>query len=278
MEKRYGLIGEPIEHSLSPAMHNFWFKESGVSGDYKAYSVPMQELAETVERLKAIGIHGFNVTFPHKTAIMPLLDEVSTLAETIGAVNTVVQSNGRLIGYNTDGLGFLEGLKAHFPMLATQKPSVLIIGAGGAARSVALVLAQAIGSRIDICNRTFERALILSESCKKFCTSQALDFAQAEKQIDQYQIIINTTSLGLYPETDHPVIKIDGAASNTLFVDLIYHPNRTAFLKDAERLGYRVMNGLPMLVCQGALAFQKWTGVYPDTKKMEDYLIRTFLS
>ncbi|MCO7175654.1 shikimate dehydrogenase [Sporolactobacillus kofuensis] len=278
MEEKYGLLGEPIEHSLSPAMHNLWFKETVISGHYTAYSVPKPNLARTVDQLRTLGIKGFNVTFPHKTAIIPMLDEVRGTAGSIGAVNTVIQTDGQLIGYNTDGLGFYEGLRAHFPLLVKQQPSVLIIGAGGAARSVALVLAQKFETRVDITNRTFSKAVFLSEACRRFCTSDALTFQQAEEDIGRYQMVINTTSIGLNPSADQHLFRIDGAAPNTLFADLIYQPYRTAFLQEAERKGYPVMNGLPMLVFQGALAFERWTGIHPDGKKMEDYLLHTYLS
>lgn len=277
MADRYGLIGAPIAHSLSPSMHNFWFEEYGISGDYRLYPVEKDDLAQAVSRIKEAEIKGFNVTFPHKTAILPLLDEVDEAAEVIGAVNTVVQTGGRLIGYNTDGIGFLKGLKRNFPNFIDKRSSVLILGAGGAARSVALTLARATGAHVAICNRTYSKAVALSAACGKYSDSDALNFDQAERQLDQYQVVINTTSIGLNPDEDHSVIHLDKSLPGTLFADLIYNPSRTAFLREAEQLGHLVMNGLPMLVYQGALAFQKWTGVFPETEKMEDRLIKIYL-
>jgi shikimate dehydrogenase len=259
-------------------MHNYWFKECGISGNYRLYPVETRDLAQAVSRMKEAGIKGFNVTFPHKTAILPLLDEVNEAAEVIGAVNTVVQTGGRLIGYNTDGVGFLKGLQRNFPKLIDKRLSILVIGAGGAARSVALTLARAIGVHVAICNRTYSKALALSAACGEYSDSVALNFDQAERQLDRYQVVINTTSIGLNPDEDHSVIRINKALPGTLFADLIYCPRRTVFLREAEQLGQPVMNGLPMLVYQGALAFQKWTGVFPETDKMEEHLIKMYLS
>ncbi|MET1247550.1 shikimate dehydrogenase [Sporolactobacillus sp. STCC-11] len=277
MDDKYGLIGAPIAHSLSPAMHNFWFEEYGISGDYRLYPVEKRDLVQAVSRIKEAGVKGFNVTFPHKTAILSLLDEVDEAAEVVGAVNTVVQTGGRLIGYNTDGIGFLKGLQRNFPSFINKRPSILVIGAGGAARSVALTLARSIGARVDICNRTCSKAVALSAACGEYSNSDALKLDQAEQQLDRYQVVINTTSIGLNPDADHLVIHLNRALPGTLFADLIYSPRRTAFLREAERLSHPVMNGLSMLVYQGALAFQKWTGVFPETVKMENHLIKMYL-
>ncbi|MFT8310014.1 MAG: shikimate dehydrogenase [Sporolactobacillus sp.] len=278
MNDTYGLIGAPVTHSLSPAMHNYWFKQYDISAHYQTHLVELENLDQAVSRLKKSGIKGFNVTYPLKTAILPLLDTVDEAAKEIGAVNTVVCSDDRLIGYNTDGAGFLEGLKQHFPELSGQHPSILIIGAGGAARSVALTLARAIGTRVDIANRTFDKAVKLSTACSVYAQSVPLTFKQAELQLDRYKVVINTTPIGFDIHENHPFICLDGARSDTLFTDLIYQPRRTAFLQDAEHRGYPVMNGLPMLVYQGALAFEKWNGFVPETKKMEEHLIHKYLN
>ncbi|MCO7126362.1 shikimate dehydrogenase [Sporolactobacillus shoreicorticis] len=277
MDDLYGLIGAPVAHSLSPAMHNYWFKQYGISAQYRTYLVDRQHLNHAVSRLKESGIKGFNVTYPLKTEILPLLDSVDETAQEIGAVNTVVCSNGRLIGYNTDGAGFLEGLKQHFPELTGKYPSILIIGAGGAARSVALTLARVIGTRVDIANRTFEKAVKLSTACRMYAQSEPLTFRQAEVQLDRYKMVINTTPIGFDIQEKSAFIHLYGARTDTLFADLIYQPRRTVFLKEAEQRGYFVMNGLPMLVYQGALAFAKWNGFVPDTRKMEEHLIHMYL-
>lgn len=272
MKKWYGVIGDPIGHTLSPIMHEFWFSKTGLKAHYQAFQVTKENLARAVDGLKALGINGFNVTIPHKSAIIPLLDETDRDALTIGAVNTVVQAGGRLIGYNTDGIGFLKSVETRFPELCAGKPSVLVLGAGGAAKAVALTLAQYMAGRVDVCNRTFDRALRLSKSCGRFCSSEGLELSEAEERIGSYDIVINCTSIGLFPGTDIPLIDVKGAGRNTLFADLIYRPYRTAFLRQAEGMGNPVLNGLPMLVCQGAFAFQKWTGIMPDVPDAEKLL------
>nr|WP_283163242.1 shikimate dehydrogenase [Sporolactobacillus mangiferae] len=276
---QYRLIGAPVAHSLSPVMHNYWFRSLEISAYYQADLVTRDELEQAVMQIRASGIKGFNVTFPHKKSILLLLDELSERARLIGAVNTVVCAGSRLIGYNTDGVGFLQGLFHHFPNLAQkQHLSVLMIGAGGAAYSVAQILSETIAERIDICNRTMEKAFHLSAACGASVLSDALTFAQAEQHLDQYQIVINTTSVGLMPEQDHLLIRLDHACRHTVFVDLIYQPRRTALLKEAERHGFPVLNGLSMLVYQGALAFQMWTQLVPDSRSMESYLENNYLS
>ncbi|RYM05285.1 shikimate dehydrogenase [Sporolactobacillus sp. THM7-7] len=272
MVKWYGVIGDPIEHTLSPAMHEFWFQKASLASRYLAFRVDKKDLAEAVRGMKALGVGGFNVTVPHKTAIIPFLDEVSEDARLIGAVNTVVHAEGRLIGYNTDGAGFLKSLKAHFPASVGRKPYVLIIGAGGAAKAVALTLAKYAASHVDIANRTLARAEQLSVSCQSFCPSQVMSLAESVGRMGQYDLVINATSIGLYPDVHASPLQISRTKESALFADLIYRPEHTAFLRQAEKKGNRTLNGLPMLVYQGALAFEKWTGRLPDIPEMEKYL------
>ncbi|RYL91552.1 shikimate dehydrogenase [Sporolactobacillus sp. THM7-4] len=272
MRKWYGIIGDPIEHTLSPMMHEHWFKKAGLSSLYLAFHVNRSQLARAVEGMKVLGIGGFNVTVPHKSAIIPFLDEIDDEARMIGAVNTVVHANGRLIGYNTDGTGFLRSLVTRYPKLAERKPSVLLLGAGGAARAVALTLAKYMALRIDIANRTLEKAIRLSGACRAFCPSEGLDLSEVSGLLYKYDIVINATSTGLYPDLDSSPVRIENTRKETLFADIIYKPCRTAFLRQAEKKGNPIINGLPMLIEQGALAFEKWTGLKPDTGEMENLL------
>lgn len=277
MRKWYGVIGDPIEQSLSPLMQEFWFGRAGLDAHYEAFHVTKDNLARAVAGLKALGAGGFNVTVPHKSAIIPFLDETDKDARIIGAVNTVVRADGRLIGYNTDGIGFLKSVETRFPQLCTGKPSALILGAGGAAKAVAVTLAKDMAGRVDVCNRTLAKAAVLSETCGKFCLSEAFGPSEAEKRLRRYDMVINCTSVGLNPDTDAPVIDIGAAKRDTLFADLIYKPFRTALLRRAERMGNPVLNGLPMLICQGAYAFKKWTGFMPDVPGAEKLLQGLFL-
>lgn len=276
MRKWYGVIGDPIGHSLSPVMHEFWFSRSGIDARYEAFYVTKENLVKAVDGLRALGASGFNVTVPHKSAVIPLLDETDKDARIIGAVNTVVHSGGRLIGYNTDGIGFLKSIETRFPEICAGKPSVLVLGAGGAAKAVALTLAKYMAGRLDVCNRTLKKAEALSETCREFCPSEACELSGADEQLSRYDIVINCTSVGLQADTDGQVVDAAGARRGTLFADLIYRPSRTPFLRQAESLGNPVLNGLPMLVYQGAYAFKKWTGIMPNVSEGEKLLQSLF--
>ncbi|MFT8318313.1 MAG: shikimate dehydrogenase [Sporolactobacillus sp.] len=269
----YGLIGSPVSRSLSPLMHRFWFARGRIEADYQAKEVRAEELRLTIEKLRDDAtVGGFNVTAPHKHAILPLLDHLDLAAERLGAVNTVVCREGRLIGYNTDGAGFIKSLENQNGGHLSKRQDVLILGAGGAAHAVALTLAAYGLRRIDIANRTLNKASRLSRECGRFCNSKELSLKQAGDELENYSLIINATSAGLSAATDGLLIDPAGAHKGAFFVDLIYRPTRTAFLKRAETLDYRVMNGLPMLILQGAYAFQKWTGIFPDIHAAERYL------
>ncbi|MBM7645829.1 shikimate dehydrogenase [Scopulibacillus daqui] len=275
MSELYAVIGDPIGHSLSPAMHQFWYKNNHMACHYHAFKVSADDLADAVKGLKAIGIKGFNVTIPHKINIMPLLDHIDEEAKMLGAVNTVVNRGGELYGYNTDGLGFLLSLEKEVPEILKQNPKVLIIGAGGAARAVGLTLAKhAELKQLDISNRTIDKAKRLSSECEPLTKTRALSLEEAKGRLPDYDLIINGTSLGMAPHTDQTPIAIMPSERRQVFVDLIYRPLKTAWLRQAEAEGHTVLNGLPMLIYQGALAFNHWFGFMPDTKGMQMFLER----
>ncbi|WP_100488658.1 shikimate dehydrogenase [Sporolactobacillus pectinivorans] len=268
--KKYALIGNPVNHSLSPLMHKKWFSHYKLDASYQAVQVSPGRLRQAVERLVQSGISGFNVTVPYKQEIMPLLDQIDEEALAVGAVNTVVCEGSSLVGYNTDGIGFLKSIKKVFNVQTTGNSEVLVLGAGGAARGIAIPLARNF-SKVDIADRTLTRAAQLSKMCRSLCCSEAKSLTEAENTLNGYGLIVNATSLGL-SETDPSIIDVRGAKKEALFADLIYRPFRTAFLKQAERFGHPVMNGLPMLVFQGAAAFEKWTGISPEVSGMELFL------
>lgn len=268
-----GVIGDPIEHSISPVMHNFWFEEKQMSDHYHSFHVVNEQLKEAVLGIKALGLKGINVTIPHKVNIMPYLDDIDSEAELIGAVNTVVNNNGILKGYNTDGLGFLQALKETFgDQLSIQH--VLFIGAGGAAKACALALAKHVGCDIDIANRTLEKGRTLSLQCQKWVESYAITLEDASKQLSKYDMIVNTTPVGMYPDSEKIPMPLFGVRRDTYCIDLIYRPAKTKWLEHAESLGCKTMNGLGMLVNQGALAFQHWFNIWPNTKVATDHLIK----
>ncbi|OLS41616.1 shikimate dehydrogenase [Bacillus sp. MRMR6] len=271
MKKLFAVLGDPIGHSMSPVMLNDLFPLYQIDAHYHPFLVKKEDLQTAVNGLKAIGITGFNVTVPHKSDIIPLLDEVDELARSIGAVNTVVNQGGRLIGYNTDGPGFLKGLEPLIPSLSGKR--ILVIGAGGAARAIYFTLAQQSPETIDIANRTVKKAVELIEACPFKTNSKALSMEEAGRDLEYYNVIIQTTSIGMYPKIDENPLELTNLNSNAVICDIIYNPLETKFLQEAKQKGAVIQNGLDMFVLQGALAFEKWTGIFPDIQRMRNNVL-----
>ncbi|PLR93790.1 shikimate dehydrogenase [Bacillus sp. T33-2] len=272
MKKLYGVIGDPIAHSMSPLMHNDLFDYYRIDAHYFPFHVTAANLPAAITGFKAIGAAGFNVTIPHKTAIIPLLDRLDPLAAAIGAVNTVVNEEGEYVGYNTDGPGFVHGLKTAFPTFQNEK--ILIIGAGGAARAIYFSLAQAGVTEIDICNRTPGNAANIVNQCPYASNSNILDTHSAQENMEQYGIIVQTTSVGMTPDTSAQPLSLEKLNRGSLVCDIIYNPLETQLLNDAASKGGSVQNGLDMFVLQGALAFEKWTGIFPDVDRMRGIVLK----
>ncbi|WP_462412286.1 shikimate dehydrogenase [Neobacillus sp. Marseille-QA0830] len=266
MKKLFGVIGDPIAHSMSPVMHNDLFAFYEIEAYYLPFQVKTENLEEAVKGFKAIGAGGFNVTVPHKQRIIPYLDEVDELAKAIGAVNTVVHSNGKLIGYNTDGPGFLTGVKAIISSFEGKR--ILIIGAGGAARAIYFTLAKEKPLAIDIANRTVDKAKALIEECPYQTSSSAYSLTQAETLTSEYDLIVQTTSIGMAPHISRQPINLTAVKEGTTVCDIVYNPLETKFLHQAHENGATIQNGIDMFVYQGALAFEKWTGIAPDVDRM----------
>ncbi|KAB2338629.1 shikimate dehydrogenase [Cytobacillus depressus] len=271
MKKLFAVIGDPIAHSMSPVMHNDLFQAYEIDAYYQPLHVKREDLEVAIKGLKAIGIAGFNVTVPHKEAIIPLLDELDPLAKSIGAVNTVVNENGKLIGFNTDGSGYVRGLLEELPSLQDKK--VLVIGAGGAARGIYFTMAQAGVVQLDISNRTVSKANVIVSECPFDVQSEVLNMDEAEKNLGQYDLIIQTTLAGMAPNIQELPISIQHLKAGSFVSDIIYNPLETTFLQEAKKNGADIQNGLNMFVFQGALAFEKWTGIFPDTKRMRKIVL-----
>ncbi|QOY36220.1 shikimate dehydrogenase [Anaerobacillus isosaccharinicus] len=269
MNKLYGLLGHPVGHSMSPLMHNDAFKQLGINGYYHAFDVPEDKLKEAVDALRLFNISGLNVTIPHKVTIMEFLDEIDEEALMIGAVNTVVNIEGRLIGYNTDGRGYLTSLltKLNKPL---KDSNVLVIGAGGAARGIVTALANDGVALLTIANRTIEKADEIKNHYLKYreANINVLPLKKAQLNLARYDIVINTTSIGMSPRVDEVPISIDHIKQTAVLSDLIYNPIETKLLQLGNKKGIITHNGVGMFVEQGALAFLKWTGKQPDTEKM----------
>ncbi|WP_033544163.1 shikimate dehydrogenase [Planococcus sp. CAU13] len=260
MKKWYAVIGDPIAHSLSPFMHETWFQENGIDASYIPVQVEPFSLEQAFHSLKLLGCSGFNVTLPHKRSIIPLLDGIDETAETMNAVNTVIRSGRNYKGTNTDGGGFVQSLLTKQP---EGNAKVLVIGAGGAARGICFGLKRAGFDDITITNRTYRRAQELADET----AAKSLIRADAELQLGSFDIIIQTTSVGL-AEGEALPLSIEKLKAGTLAADIVYNPIETPFLKKAAEKGAVTLNGVGMFVYQGAIAFEKWTGIKPDTESM----------
>jgi len=255
------LIGDPVEHTMSPVMHNAAFQKMGLDYLYLPFRVRPKQLPQAVAGLKALNVAGFNVTIPHKVAVLPLLDGLDPLAEKIGAVNTVVNNNGELRGYNTDAEGFLRALLEHG--IKPQGRNVVVLGAGGAARAIAYILAEK-GARLTILNRQQEldwaeniAQLILDELHQEVKVFELGDIANA---LPGASLLVNATSVGMSPADNASPVPAGLLAKVPAVFDVVYNPLKTKLLSEAAAAGAQTISGVDMLAWQGALAFEKWTG------------------
>ncbi|WP_425060703.1 Shikimate dehydrogenase (NADP(+)) [Sporomusa carbonis] len=272
--QKVGLLGWPLGHSLSPAMHNAAFAASGLDYVYLPLPTPPELLSQAVAGLKALGFAGVNVTIPHKVAIMEYLDEIDASARLVGAVNTVVIKDGRLIGYNTDAGGYISSLTAAGVAIAGKH--AVILGAGGAARAV---VAGFVGNGIASVV-IGARAAAKAEAIARFfpgdtpVTGQEWDSRDFAKALTQADIVVNTTPLGMHPDiTNQPPLAWELLKPSAVISDLVYNPLETRFMVEAVRRGHTVVGGEGMLAEQGALAFSLWTGCPAPREVMRTALI-----
>lgn len=257
-----GLFGHPVGHSLSPLMHNKAFEVCGLNYRYAAFDVMPDEIGKAVEGIRALGFRGVNVTIPHKLAVMPYLDEIDEEARIIGAVNTIVNEKGRLIGYNTDGRGYVRSLVEETG-LSLEKQRAIMIGAGGAARGVAVALLREGLQELVIVNRTKEKAFALAEDLKAAIPGKKVDALAMDELAEgsqSYTLLIQTTSIGMSPNIDESPVPKNFLHPHLLVSDLIYNPLKTRIQRDAEEVGCKIHSGVGMFIYQGALSFQYWTG------------------
>lgn len=265
MTRRAGIIGHPVGHSLSPVFQAAAFAAAGLDVVYERWDTPLAGLPARVASLRAHDILGANVTVPYKEAVIPLLDEVGGLAARAGAVNTIVNREGRLFGFNTDGAGFVAALR-HEVSLDPAGRAFLLLGAGGAARGIALALAEARAAAVDIYNRTPARAATLARDLGP--PARALAELPA---LAPYDCVVNCTTVGMRggPDPSGIPLKLDDAPPGLLVVDIVYAPLETPLLRAAAARGLPTLGGLPMLIHQGALAFELWTGLPAPIDVME---------
>ena len=263
--KTVGIIGYPIAHSISPAMHNAAFKRLGLDFEYVPFEVKPEDLRSAIDGLRDKGVVGFNVTIPHKEAIIPLLDEVTKLPRTIGAVNTVRIEGQKLVGYNTDGAGFLESLKIDAGIEPKDKDFVLL-GAGGAARAVAVMLAGSEAKSVIVTDIDAKKGDALVNYVGSQFETRMEFFPEKDsgllKAISEADVVINATPIGMHPREDEcPLPPNSVLRAQCSVFDLVYNPPETKLMKIAKEKGSNAVNGLGMLVRQGALSFTIWTGL-----------------
>jgi len=272
-----GLIGDPIEHTLSPVMHNAAFRSKGLDYLYLPFRVKREWLSQAIDGMRALNIRGLNVTIPHKVDVIPYLNELAPLAEKIGAVNTIVNDDGVLKGYNTDAAGFLKALLKRG--IKPEGKRVVILGAGGASRAISFILAERSASLV-ILNRQLEfdwaaqLASRLSQSFQSEAKALELNEPNLKASLSQADILVNTTSLGMSPNSNETPVPAKLLRPEFVVFDIVYNPIQTRLLKEAEGVGAETINGLEMLVEQGALAFEMWTGLEAPIEVMKKEAIK----
>jgi len=260
--KKYLVIGNPIEHSLSPKLHNHWIKENNIDAIYDKKQLNESDIEEIVDEVKKGEIDGINVTVPFKKSVIPFLDQLTALAKEVQSVNTIFKKDDKIIGDNTDIGGFEKGLK--YINYDLKNKNVFILGAGGVASSIILALKRLGAAKIILSNRTKKKADDLK---KKYTDLEIINWGETP----DFNVIINATSLGLKSD-DQIKLNYTDIGTNKLFYDIIYNPSKTKFLSKAEQFGNQIENGKMMFVYQAQLAFRIWHNVLPKIdNRLLDY-------
>jgi shikimate dehydrogenase len=256
-----GVIGDPIEHTLSPAIHNAAFNHLKLDFVFLAFRVKTADLENAVRGMRSLGIHGLNVTMPHKSTVISYLDEVDPTVQFLGSANTILNKNGRLSGFNTDGVGAFKALRENGTELSEKK--VLLLGAGGAAKAIAFALAEKAGE-LAILNRAAEKAAVLADSLNRMSgkkiVGDALSPSAVQKNLQDADILVNATSVGMHPNVNQSLVAPQWLRSDLTVMDIVYKPVETKLAKDAKAAGAKVISGVEMLIYQGAASFEIWTG------------------
>ena len=254
------VIGDPIEHTLSPTMHNAAFEHLKLDFVFLAFRVTSDELENAVRGACALGIRGLNVTMPHKNSVTEFLDEADPAVKFLGAANTILNQSGRLKGFNTDGVGALKALKQNGVNLAGKR--VLLLGAGGAAKAIAFSLAKEV-DELCILNRDAVKARELASVLEPFgkkIVGNELSPKQLQQELQDSDVLINATFVGMTPYASDSLVKPDWLKPELTVMDIVYNPVETKLLRDARASGAKVINGVEMLLYQGAASFEIWTG------------------
>ena len=268
-----GIIGDPVEHSLSPLMHNAAFTHLNLDYVYVPYHVKKDALNNGIIGAKSLKIKGLNVTIPHKTEVIKHLDSLDKPAELIGAVNTIKFDDDHAKGYNTDGIGAVKAIEE---VSSVKNKKIVILGAGGAARAISFQILIDGADSLVIANRTLEKAEQLQKSitAKLNANIESIDLGEnLKKELSDADILINTTPIGMYPNIDQkPLVNSEIMHEELICNDIVYNPLKTGLLKEAEICGAKAVSGLKMLIYQGMESFRIWTGVTPPLKVFEDAL------
>lgn len=262
--KLFGVLGDPVSHSLSPVMHNAAFKALGMDCEYHAFRVSTDNLEKALNGAHAMGFGGINLTIPLKEKALSIV-KPTDIAKQIGAVNTVDFRFG-MTGHNTDGIGAKMALSSSGVKISGK--NVILLGAGGAARAIAFQLAKD-GGNVTVANRTLERAQVLAKDVMKVGKAQASGYEDLKKMIQDSDILINSTSVGMHPKTSETIVTSDMMHKNLTVFDIVYNPQNTQLLKEAKKAGATTIDGVMMLVFQGAESFKIWTGRMPPVDVME---------
>ena len=260
--KRFALIGEPLGHSLSPVLHKSIYRQLEIDdASYRTIEIPQERLKSFFSGFKVGGFDGINVTTPHKSNVIALLDEVDSKAKALDAVNCINRVGNKLVGFNTDILGFAYTLRSNNADI--ENNTFLIVGAGGSAQAVGAVLAEGEAKQIHIINRTPERAESLKETILGLNSEvkvNVVEDANDASLASSIDCIVNTTSVGMSPDVSASPLSADFFSENTLAVDLIYNPQQTKFLASAAKKGAAIVNGIEMLVAQAVYSVEIWMG------------------
>lgn len=267
-----GVIGDPIKHSLSPLLHNYWLNKYSIDGVYIPLHVTNENLQTVIRSLGDYGIEGINVTVPHKESVIEYLDIVEEEAQKIGAVNTIYVKDNKLVGTNTDAYGFIHNIRSNLPKnYSLEGMNILILGAGGAARAAIYGLLNENVSAITICNRTIEKA----HELQKYFGSKinVVEYNQKEEVLAATDLVVNTTSLGMVGK--HPLeINLSTLKIGGIVHDIVYNPLETELLKQAKDRGYHIITGIGMLLHQAVPGFEHWFGFRPTVdNELEHYML-----
>jgi len=272
--KLFGVIGDPVRHSRSPVMFTRAFAECGYNGAYGAFHVTADRLGEAIAGMRALGFGGLNVTIPHKVAVMRHLDEIDESAREAGAVNMIANRDGYLVGYNTDGLGYVRSLKEEAePELAGK--TIVLAGSGGAARGILWALAREKPGCVTVVNRTYEKAAELAGRFASEADVRALPWDRLPSACAEADIVINTTSVGMAPNTEAVSIDPSWLRPGAVASDIIYNPLKTAFLRGAEARGCRIHGGVGMFLYQAVYSFEIWTGMPAPLAAMREAVLES---